>query len=174
MRKLLNWAKRLLMGMLVLGLFLGLVFYLLTSVNGRSITIPEQVHYVRDEQGRALVLHGVNDDGCAKSQGLPCAGREVIEKEAAAGFNFVRYLTNWEHIEPRRGEYDEAYLDSLPGVTLITIARVSVEPASAVSILLATPGRLPDGFKEKLTSLVREVRGGDPSVRIVVLREVGE
>jgi uncharacterized hydrophobic protein (TIGR00271 family) len=68
----------------------------------------------------------------------------------------------------------EEYLDSVPEVKLVTIARVSVEPASAVSILLATPGRLPNGFKEKLTNLIREVRGGDPSVRIIVLKEVGE
>jgi uncharacterized membrane protein len=68
----------------------------------------------------------------------------------------------------------EAYVDSVPEVKLITIARVSVEPASAVSILLATPGNLPDGFREDLTSVVREVRGGDPTVRIIVLREVDE
>jgi uncharacterized hydrophobic protein (TIGR00271 family) len=68
----------------------------------------------------------------------------------------------------------EAYLGSLPGVTLITIARVSVEPTSAVSILLATPGKLPVGIKDELTRLVREVRGGKTTVRVVVLREVRE
>jgi len=68
----------------------------------------------------------------------------------------------------------EAYLDSVPDVTLITIARVSVEPKSAVGILLVTPGKLPVGIKDELTRLVHEVRGGNPMVRIVVLREVLE
>jgi uncharacterized membrane protein len=68
----------------------------------------------------------------------------------------------------------ETYLDSVPGVTLMTIARVSVEPTSAVSILLVTPGKLPVGVKDELTRLVRDVRGGKPTVRIVALREVLE
>ena len=67
-----------------------------------------------------------------------------------------------------------AYLDSVPGITLITIARVSVEPASSVSILLATAGDLPVGLKHDLTELVRDVRGGDPDVRIIALREIHE
>jgi uncharacterized hydrophobic protein (TIGR00271 family) len=68
----------------------------------------------------------------------------------------------------------EAYLESMSGVQLITIARVSVEPASAVSILLATSDKLPVGFKDELTRLVQNVRGGSPTVRIVALREVHE
>ena len=68
----------------------------------------------------------------------------------------------------------EAYLESLPGVSLITIARVSVEPASAVSILLATSGKLPVGLKKELERLVWDVRGGKPTVRIVALQEVNE
>lgn len=68
----------------------------------------------------------------------------------------------------------EDYLESLPGVNLITIARVSVEPTSAVSILLTIPGILPVGTKDELTRLVHEVRGGNPTVRIIALREVQE
>jgi len=67
-----------------------------------------------------------------------------------------------------------AYLDTLPGVTLVRMARVSVEPASAIDILLATAGTLPAGTKEELTRLVHEVRGGNPIVRVLVLREVEE
>lgn len=68
----------------------------------------------------------------------------------------------------------EAYLETVPGVTLITIARVSVEPTSAVNILLATHGTLPVGIKNELTTLVRQVRGGNPTVRILALQEVLE
>jgi hypothetical protein len=67
-----------------------------------------------------------------------------------------------------------AYLEEVPGVTLITIGRVSMEPASSVSIMLATTGEVPSGTKDELTRLVHEVRGGDPIVRIIVLREVDE
>ena len=66
------------------------------------------------------------------------------------------------------------YLETVPGVTLITIARVSVEPASAVSIMLAVPESLPAGLKEELTRIVQEVRGGNPSVRIIALQEASE
>ena len=68
----------------------------------------------------------------------------------------------------------EAYLESVSGVRLITIARVSVEPASAVSILIAAQRKLPAGIKDELTRLVHDVRGGSPTVRIVALREVTE
>lgn len=66
----------------------------------------------------------------------------------------------------------ENYLDSLPDVTLITIARVSVEPTSAVNILLATPGVFTAEMKAELSRLVQETRGGDPTVRVIALREV--
>jgi len=68
----------------------------------------------------------------------------------------------------------ETYLDAVPGVTLITIARVSVDPTSAIGILLATDKELPAGFKQELTSLVQKARGGSPTVRIIALLEVGE
>lgn len=68
----------------------------------------------------------------------------------------------------------ETYLEAIPGITLITIARVSVDPTSAISILLATNEALPAGFKEELTSLVRKARNGNPTVRIIVLREISE
>ena len=66
------------------------------------------------------------------------------------------------------------YIETIPEVTLVTIGRVSVEPASSVSILLATPGTYPAGIKDELTRLVHDVRGGSPSVRIVILQEVGK
>ena len=76
--------------------------------------------------------------------------------------------------EPAGQEVVEAYLESVPEVSLMTIARVSVEPTSSISILLLASGEVPAGTKDDLTRLVHEVRGGDPTVRIVVLREVLE
>ena len=66
------------------------------------------------------------------------------------------------------------YLESVPDVTLITIARVSVEPASSVSILLSASAPLPVGTKDELTRLVQQVRGGNTDVRIIALREAQE
>jgi len=71
-------------------------------------------------------------------------------------------------------EVVEAYLESVPEVSLMTIARVSVEPTSSISILLLATGKVPVGTKDDLTRLVHEVRGGNPTVRVVVLREVLE
>ena len=68
----------------------------------------------------------------------------------------------------------EAYAESVPDLHLITIARDGVDPASDIGILLATPGALPAGVKDNLTRLVREVRGGKPTVRIFALQEVRE
>ncbi|MFC1657155.1 DUF389 domain-containing protein [Candidatus Moduliflexota bacterium] len=68
----------------------------------------------------------------------------------------------------------EAYVESVAGVTLITIARVGAEPDSDVGILLATSRPLPGGVKDNLTRLVREVRGGRPAVRVVALQEAQE
>lgn len=113
MNRLVKWLKRTVFGLVVLSIFLGVLFFVLTSSDGLSISVPEERFYIRDDLGRALILHGVNEDNCAKSRGLPCNGREMIEREAGVGFNFVRYLTNWQHIEPRQGEYDEAYLDAI-------------------------------------------------------------
>mgnify|MGYP001812321455 FL=1 len=102
-----------LISFLVLFIVLAVLFFVLTSSSGRDITVPENPVFIRDEMGRALILHGVNEDNCVKAHHLPCNGREMVEKEAELGFNFVRHLTQWRSIEPRQGEYDEDYLDAL-------------------------------------------------------------
>ena len=44
------------------------------------------------------------------------------------------------------------YLASVPGVSLITIARVSFEPGSPVSVLLYASEPLPPGLKQEVTT----------------------
>lgn len=105
--------KKLLLGFVAFFLLLAVLFFVLTSSHGRSISLPEKQVFIRDQLGRALILHGVNEDGCVKAHHLPCNGREMVEKEAEVGFNFVRYLTQWRSIEPEQGVYDEAYLDAV-------------------------------------------------------------
>ena len=66
----------------------------------------------------------------------------------------------------------EEYIDAVPDLALLMMARVSVEPASDLSILLTTTGTPPTDVVDDLTRLVYEVRGGKPRVRVVILREV--
>lgn len=108
-----KFIKKLLLTITAFALLLALLFFVLTSSQGRSISVAKERFYIRDDAGRALILHGVNEDGCSKAHGLPCNGRDMVVKEVGVGFNFVRYLTQWRSIEPRQGEYDEDYLDAI-------------------------------------------------------------
>jgi endoglycosylceramidase len=70
--------------------------------------------FVRDDQGRALVLHGVNVDNLAKSDPLRVGwiGRaDILRLSADWGFNVARHQIFWDAVEPAPGVYDEAYLD---------------------------------------------------------------
>lgn len=76
--------------------------------------VAEKPRYITDDQGRALILHGLNTSSSAKQhpQRLPWVQPEDIEREATQwGFNFVRLLIFWDAIEPSPGVYDEHYLD---------------------------------------------------------------
>lgn len=78
---------------------------------------PEQPRYITDEQGRALILHGINSSSSAKDPAtghLPWVTEADVQQETLEwGFNFVRLLIFWDGIEPERGVYDEAYLDAV-------------------------------------------------------------
>lgn len=86
---------------------------------------PHQA-FVRDDQGRALVLHGMNVSGSAKGPtwhfgtptqpdtGLPWITEADAHRYAEDwGFNVARYLIFWQHVEPQPGVYDDAYLDQV-------------------------------------------------------------
>lgn len=68
----------------------------------------------------------------------------------------------------------EAYVEPIPNLSLITIARNGVDPSSSIGVMLATPDVLPAGVKSEITRLVHEVRGKRATVRIFVLQEVPE
>ncbi|WP_025274095.1 cellulase family glycosylhydrolase [Haloglycomyces albus] len=68
--------------------------------------------YLTDEFGRSLILHGFNTAASAKrANGLPELTEEDVEREYAdMGTNFVRYLLQWQAVEPEPGVIDEDYL----------------------------------------------------------------
>ncbi|MEV3861252.1 cellulase family glycosylhydrolase [Streptomyces sp. NPDC050095] len=70
--------------------------------------------WITDDQGRALVLNGLNTASSAKSEpdGMPWVKEaDVAREKSRLGTNFVRFLIQWRNVEPRPGAYDEAYLD---------------------------------------------------------------
>ena len=68
------------------------------------------------------------------------------------------------------------FLELNPNVELITMSRISVEPDSGVMVLIAAYRRVKKSFKTDLRRIIRESRGKDINVKIILLnaRRVGE
>jgi endoglycosylceramidase len=70
--------------------------------------------WIVDADGRVLMLHGVNLSGSAKQPPfLPWANEDEVTVLHKWGFDSVRYLIVWEAVEPRPGQYNDAYLDEV-------------------------------------------------------------
>jgi len=72
--------------------------------------------FITDEQGRALILHGINVTGSAKDdpRRQPWITQADAERlQSDFGFNVVRYLIFWDALEPSPGQYDDSYLDAV-------------------------------------------------------------
>ena len=90
----------------------------LIIVTVRNCTYTENAHrrFIRDEQGRALILHGVNINADAKHDPLRVGWprrEDYADLSEKWGFNFVRYLVLWDGIEPEPDKYDTAYFSRI-------------------------------------------------------------
>lgn len=101
-------------GLVVIGL-VGAAF----SCGGSSLAPATGWHvdggFLRDPQGRAVILHGANLAGAHKS--APYWGsygpEDFARLRGAWGMNAIRFLVSWAAIEPEEGHYDEAFLDAV-------------------------------------------------------------
>jgi len=82
---------------------------------GRDSASPASMaHFIRDDQGRAVILRGVNVMSSSKSDPLRMPALEAADVTRMSqqwGFDFVRFLIFWDALEPEPGVIDQAYLD---------------------------------------------------------------
>ena len=81
---------------------------------GNQEPVEDGAYFVRDDDGRVVILRGMNIMSSAKGhpERLPDLEEEDVERYARQwGFNVVRYLIFWDAVEPSPGEYDAAYFD---------------------------------------------------------------
>lgn len=85
------------------------------GTTGAPEPIEDGTYFIRDGDGRVLILRGMNIMSAAKGhpERLPTLTEEDVERYAGQwGFNVVRYLIFWDAIEPSPGEYGTDYLDA--------------------------------------------------------------
>ncbi len=98
-------------------IWIGVLFFLII-VTVRNCTYSENTDqiFIKDKEGRSLILHGVNVNADAKGDPLRVGWpkrQDYADLTDKWGFNFVRYLVLWDGIEPKKGEYDTAYFDRI-------------------------------------------------------------
>ena len=71
-------------------------------------------HYILDKTGRVTIYHGVNVSNFSKTAPdyLPWQTKEDFARLKIWGFNLVRYLVFWQAVEPIKGTYNTAYIQS--------------------------------------------------------------
>jgi len=77
-------------------------------------------------------------------------------------------------VAPHVREAVDQFIDPNPGVELLSMARLSIEPEADITIVVAATRTLPEGFREKLTDIIREERGDNVIVRLFAFAQAAE
>lgn len=74
-----------------------------------------KINYFKDKDGRIIIYHGINVCNYSKHSPdlLPWHQPQDYDKLNKWGFNLVRFVINWDGIEPERDKYDMAYLSKI-------------------------------------------------------------
>lgn len=93
-----------------------LILLLLIILIGRSCLYSDlkDREFITDENGRAMILHGFNINGDAKSDPLFIGEADETDfrrMNTEWGMNKGRFLVFWGAIEPEKGKYDTAYIE---------------------------------------------------------------
>jgi endoglycosylceramidase len=93
------------------------VFLVNSSLSFASGQIHTDGRYFKDQQGRAVLLRGVDlSNGEKLPPFTPLSDLSQLQKLKDWGINNIRLGFIWEAFEPNRGEYNFAYLDQLAEV----------------------------------------------------------
>ncbi|WP_442305373.1 cellulase family glycosylhydrolase [Streptomyces sp. 2RAF24] len=88
------------------------------GITAGSATGGDGIPALTDAQGRALTLRGWNlaDKSHSGDQALSGITERHFRDMRAKGFNFARLLVFWDDLEPRPGQYSQAYLRKIDRV----------------------------------------------------------
>ncbi|MEN8121631.1 MAG: cellulase family glycosylhydrolase [Bacteroidota bacterium] len=93
------------------GIIISLAIFLIIRTNYEPD--PDR-SYIYDEDGRIMILHGMNVLTSGKSHPLRTGDlvkEDILRLSRDWGYNAVRLLIFWDGIEPQKGKYDYDYLN---------------------------------------------------------------